>query len=163
LVEEVLMQRFFKVAFLFLALSGWAWAQAGWVATPGVGVGELRLGMTASAIEKMVTRSSRTDHQEVSGKPKWIYYNEGVQVHYDDAVKALQIVVDKPGIKTPEGLQVGDPSSQISALYGRAGQSHQLPTAARMSKQYYYVFTSRGLGVQTEGDRVLLIYIFPAR
>jgi hypothetical protein len=157
------MRRFFGVAVLALVLTGWAWAQAGWVATPGIGVGALRLGMTASAIEKMVTRSPRTDHQEISGKPKWIYYNEGLQVHYDDALKALQIVVDKPGIKTPEGLQVGDPSSRISALYGQAGQSHQLPTAAKMPKQYYYVFPSRGLGVQTEGDRVLLLYIFPAR
>lgn len=157
------MRRFFGVAVLVLVLTGWAWAQPGWVATPGIGVGTLRLGMTAAAIEKMVTRSPRADHQEISGRPKWIYYNEGLQVHYDDAVKALQIVVDKPGIKTPEGLQVGDPSSRIQALYGQAGQSHQLPTAARMPKQYYYVFPSRGLGVQTEGDRVLLLYIFSAR
>ncbi len=157
------MRRFFGVAVLVLALTGWAWAQAGWVATPGIGVGPVRLGMTASAIEKNLTRSPRADHQEISGKPKWIYYNQGVQVHYDDAATALQIVVDKAGIPTPEGLQVGDPSSRISALYGQAGQSHQLPTAARMPKQYYYVFPSRGLGVQTEGDRVLLLYLFPAR
>lgn len=149
---------------MVLILGAWGSAQAQgskWIATPGVGVGPVKLGMTAGAIEKSVTRTPGGDHQLIMGNPKWVYYDQGVQVHYDSAVKALQVVVDKSGIATPEGVQLGDPTSRFEQVYGRDYLAHQLPTAAKKPKQYYYAYKSRGIGFQTEGDRIILIYIFP--
>jgi len=161
------MRRSLVAVFLGLVLAflgeGQVLAQENWVATPGVGVGPVRLGMSVGEIEKIVTRAPRKDHWILSGKPAWIYYVQGLQVHYDKNVRAYQVVVDKPGIKTPEGLQVGDPSSGIQAVHGAPSLSHQLPTAASMPKQYLYVYQSKGLGFQTEGDRILLINILPVR
>ncbi len=158
------MRRHLGAVLLVVALALWGGgqvlAQGSWVATPGVGVGPIKLGMPAADIEKVLTRSPRDDHQMVSGKPKWIYYAQGLQVHYDEKVRALQVVVDKTGVQTSEGLQVGDPSTKIQAVYGAPTGSHQLPTAANRPKQYYFVYSSRGVGFQTEGDRILLIYIF---
>ena len=72
-------------------------------------------------------------------------------------------MADKVGLKTPEGVQVGDPASRIEAAYGKDYLSHQLPTAARMPKQYVYVYRSKGVEFQTEGDKILFIYVFPAK
>jgi hypothetical protein len=158
------MRRHLGAVFFGVVLALWGCgqvlAQGNWVATPGVGVGPVKLGMSVTDIEKVLTRSPRDDHQIVSGKPKWIYYAQGLQVHYDENVRALQVVVEKSGIQTPEGLQVGDPSAKIQAVYGAPTGSHQLPTAANRPKQYYYVYSPKGVGFQTEGDRILLVYIF---
>lgn len=135
-------------------------AETKWTVTPGVGVGPVKVGMHVSGIEKLLTRNPKGDHQEVAGRPQWIFYNGGVQVHYDNAGKALQVVADKSGMPTPEGVQVGDPLSKAEACYGRNYIAHQLPTASGLPKQYTYVYKERGLEFQTEGDRILFIYVF---
>lgn len=145
---------------LGLALSLGALAQGKWTVTPGVGVGPVKVGMTVAAVEKLVSRDAKADHQVVNGKPQWIFYGQGVQVHYDNAGRALQVVADKPGLATPEGVQLGDSLTKVEAAYGRGYMAHQLPTAAGLPKQYTYVYKNLGLEFQTEGDRVILIYVF---
>ncbi len=161
------MRRSLGAVVLGLVLAFWGAvqvsAQGNWVVTPGVGVGPIRLGMSSAEVEKALTRSPREDHVILSGKPKWIYYAQGLQVNYDEQVRALQVVVDKVGPQTAEGIKVGDPASRFQAAYGAPGLSHQLPTAASQPKQFYYVYKSRGIGFQTEGDRILLIYVFQPR
>lgn len=147
---------------LGLALTTWgAHAQAKWTIAPATGIGPIKIGMTVAAIEKVLTRDPKGDHQEVAGRPTWVFYTQGVQVHYDQG-RAVQVVADKPSLATAEGVQVGDPLSKAEACYGRGYIAHQLPTASGKPKQYYYVYKERGLGFQTENDRIILIYVFPS-
>lgn len=145
---------------LGLALTAGAFAQAKWAVNPGVGIGPIKIGMHVTAIEKILTRDPKGDHQEVAGKPQWIFYAQGIQVHYDQAGRAVQVVADKGGILTDKGVGVGDPLSKAEACYGRGYVAHQLPTASGLPKQYYYVYKDQGVGFQTETDRTILIYVF---
>lgn len=146
---------------LGLALTVGAMAEAKWTVAPGAGIGPYKLGTQVTTLEKTLTRDPKGDHQEVAGKPQWIYYLQGIQAHFDQSGRAIQLVADKPGIPTAEGVQVGDPLSKAEASYGRGYVAHQLPTASGLPKQYYYVYKERGLGFQTETDRIILIYVFP--
>lgn len=145
---------------LVLAAWGSAAAQGKWTINPGVGVGPIQIGMPCAVAERNLTRDPKGDHQIASGQPKWIFYNEGLQIHYDSSIQVLQVVVDRPGIPTAEGVQVGDSANRFEQVYGRNYLAHQLPTATQMPKQYFYAYNSKGLGFQTEGDKILLISVF---
>ncbi|MDO5295402.1 MAG: hypothetical protein Q4F00_02005 [bacterium] len=151
------------LSLLFLLLSvGVAEAQQDWTITPGVGAGPIKLGMSLKEIEANYHRDPKADHCIFHGRPIWIFYKEGFQVNYDAKQKAMQIYFDKPGIKTPGGVQVGDLSKSFLPEFGNGFIAHELPTAQAMPNQYLYVYRSKGIGFQIEGERIKFIFVSPA-
>ncbi len=144
---------------LLLVCTGISFAQAKWSITPGVGAGPIRLGMDIKSIEAIVHRDPNADQSFFHGRPIWLFYKEGVQVNYDPHQRAMQIYVDKPGITTPGGVQVGDLPSQFLAEYGGDYIAHELPTAQSMPNQYLYVYKKLGIGFQVEGERIKFIFV----
>lgn len=157
-----IMKRLFCILILLCTLCLTAWADEGWAVRGGDGVGPLKLGMKIEACEKLVKRNPNADHAFVSGKrPFWIFYLNGVQINYDITSAALQIYVDKAGIPTDKGIQVGDPQDKFMNAYGRNFVSHELPTAKNQPKQSVYVYKNLGLGFQVEGGIVKFIIVTP--
>lgn len=147
---------------LFALTAGIALAQQQWTAVPGVGAGPIKVGMNIKQVETILTRKPNADHAFRNKKyPFWIYYNEGLQVAYlIPSGKADQVIVDKPGIPTDKGVEVGGSLEQIVDAYGRNYIDHELPTGSKDPKQYTYYYPSQGIGFQLEGGRIKFIYIF---
>lgn len=143
-------------------LIGVAAAQSNWDVRPGKGVGPLSIGMPISKCEQIVQRNPKADHAFIGHKrPFWIYYLNGVQINYDSNATAYQIYIDKPGIVTSKGIQVGDPQAKFMAAYGKDYLAHELPTAKSQPKQSFYAYKSIGLGFQVENGIVKFIAVFP--
>ncbi|MGM9997982.1 MAG: hypothetical protein ACI38Q_01065 [Candidatus Bruticola sp.] len=141
---------------------GSAIAQSNWDVRPGQGVGPLNIGMNIKQCEQIVQRNPEADHAFVGKKrPFWIYYLNGVQINYDNSASVYQIYIDKPGIVTSKGIQVGDPQSKFIAAYGKKYLAHELPTATNQPKQSFYAYKSLGLGFQVENEVVKFIAVFP--
>ncbi|MBQ7529391.1 hypothetical protein IJT10_05765 [bacterium] len=158
----IIMKRLFYILAVMCTMCSLAWSNEGWTVRGGDGVGPLKLGMKVEACEKIVKRNPNADQAFVAGKrPFWIFYLEGVQINYDNTSKVLQIYVDKTGIPTDKGVQVGDPQDKFMNAYGRGFVSHELPTAKGQPKQSVYVYKSSGLGFQVEGGIVKFIIVTP--
>lgn len=160
------MRKFYL--FLVLCLSLWAQlglpgaAQSGWDIRPGQGVGPFQIGMPIAQCEQQLQRDPQADQVFVGkNRPFWIYYLNGLQINYDSQGQAFQFYIDKPGIPTSKGIQVGDPIEKFIAAYGTGYLAHELPTAKNQAKQSLYVYKSLGLGFQTEGNTVKFIVILP--
>ena len=139
-----------------------AFAQNAWQVRSGEGVGPYSLGMSFNECEKTLHRDKNADQVFVRRKqPFWIYYTDGIQINYDHFGKVIQIFVDKPGILTDKGIQVGDPQDKFMTAYGRGFVSHELPTAKSQPKQSVYVYKNLGLGFQVEGGIVKFIIVTP--
>ena len=145
---------------VFFVLQGMCFAQgAAWTVTPGVGVGPIKLGMNVKAIEAILHRDPKADQSFIHERPLWIFYKEGIQVNYDSYGNAMQIYVDKPGIATAGGVQVGDAAKSFMGEFGTKYIAHELPTAKSMPDQYLYVYKSEGVGFQIEGAAIKFILI----
>ncbi|MBQ7502626.1 hypothetical protein IJT93_07925 [bacterium] len=159
------MRKFFINICFLLSLSAAltvsaAFAQSAWKVRNGEGVGPYSIGMTFSECEKTLHRDKNADQVFVRRKqPFWIYYTDGIQINYDHFGKVIQIFVDKPGILTDKGIQVGDPQDKFLAAYGRGCVSHELPTAKSQPKQSVYIYKNMGLGFQVEGGIVKFIIV----
>lgn len=160
------MNRFCKylcgIVLAFAVTASAAWADAGWDVRPGDGVGPVSIGMPFSKCETFLKRDPKAEHVFLGRKktqPFWVYYTNGVQVNYDRKGKAMQVWVDKPGIVTSKGVQVGDSKDKFIAAYGRGYDSHELPTAKNQPKIYAYYYKSSGLGFQIEGGIVKFIIV----
>lgn len=149
----------FGLVFMLTQLNQ-AQAQGNWVVIPGASVGPISLNMPVSKVESMLKRDPAGAHMIYQGRPVWIFYKEGVQVNYDGSGTAMQIYVDKPGIATQKGIQVGDSQARFISAYGTGYIAHELPTAKSLPKQYFYAYKKIGLGFQVEGDKVKFIAVF---
>ncbi|MCR5662252.1 MAG: hypothetical protein K6G50_09000 [bacterium] len=151
------------MALVLLALaSGIAWAQQQWTAVPGVGAGPIKVGMNIKQVEQILTRKPNAPHAYRNKKwPFWVYYNEGLQVAYlIPSGKVDQVVVDKPGIPTDKGVEVGGSLEDITNAYGHNYIDHELPTGSKDPKQYAYYYPPQGIGFQLEGGKIKFIYLF---
>lgn len=156
------IMRFFIICFLLIGCIQTGFAQNSWKVRPGEGVGPYSIGMSCKQCEQTLTRVKGADHVFVGRKhnlPFWIYYNEGIQVNYDNKCSAVQFYVDKPGIFTDKGIQVGDAQAKFLEAYGKGYVSHELPTAKSQPKQTLYVYKKSGLGFQVEGGIVKFIVV----
>jgi hypothetical protein len=163
-IPEIPLRKILPLLFLFTLVLGLAAAAAdpksSWVARAGVGVGPVLVNMDYDSVNKLLTwDKTRNTYQDK--QPFHTFYTEGIQVHWNRSARAEQIIVEVPGIPTAEGVRVGDSRSRFEQVYGRDYTvSPPLPTAKSEPPQHQYFYTSRGIGFQTRGDSIILIYVF---
>lgn len=93
----------------------------GWVASPG-GLGAIRTGMRRGALVSLLGQPSRAGYDT---NPQCTYVGgsalpAGVQVMVADSTVA-RIDVREPGVRTREGIEVGDTEAAVLARYGDRG------------------------------------------
>ena len=160
-----------KTLLMGLALAGSlvaaAWGEV-WPLDPGVGVGPVKLGQQMLSPMKFLTPGEK---KQGSLGGLYLTYKEGIQTECQSN-QIIQVVVTKSSftsfnrtveIQVTGGLKIGGPGGQIQTVFGTGCISSALPTAKGYPQKIYYAWPSRGVGVITEGGKIIQFDIFPKR
>lgn len=144
-----------------------AWGEV-WPLEPGVGVGPVKLGQHMLTPLKFLTAGEK---KQGSLGGLYLTYKEGIQTECQSN-QITQIVVTNTTftsfgrtvqIQVAGGLKIGGPGGQIQTVFGTGCISSALPTAKGYPQKIYYAWPSRGVGVITEGGKIIQFEVFPRR
>ncbi|MBS2035308.1 hypothetical protein JST97_09985 [bacterium] len=149
---------------LSLALGASAWGEV-WRFSAGTGVGPILLNGDYLSPTKLGLTPG--EGIQVTGG-YYLKYKEGIETECTGK-KISQIVVlsskfaTKNGpveVQFPGNLVIGSTAQQMQSALGAATQSHAIPTAKNAPPRVYYAYQSQGLGVITEGGKILQFAVF---
>jgi len=149
---------------LALALMGSAWAEV-WKVEPGIGVGPIRLGKNFSTVPRYLTPADSIATQNGG----YLRFAEGVELEVANG-SIVQIVLHKQNFTTKAGpieiqvegnLKMGMSQPQMASALGGAYESRALPVAKSQPAIMYYAYKAKGLGVRTEGGRIIEFSVWP--
>lgn len=161
------MKKLLTGLLLGVTLASSAWSET-WRFAPGVGVGPILL----NGDYLSPTKLGLTPGEGIQiSAGYYLKYKEGIETECTGK-KISQIVVlsskftTKNGpveVQFPGNLVVGSTVQQLQAALGVASQSHQIPTAKGAPVRMYYAYTGQGLGVITDGGKILQFDVFARR
>lgn len=148
----------------FLAIPALA---APWTVTPGRSVGPVQLGQSYQQANQVLTPESASGNRMLG----YLNYKEGISLECRNQLITQIFIYNtrltgKPGsvnLQLPGNLNIGCPASQVQSALGRPTDSHNLPVAKGRPVQTYYAYNRLGLGVRTEGGRVVEFSLWPPK
>lgn len=148
-------------AFLLLSfLAATASATGDWKLRPD-GFGPARVGMTLAQVRQVLHEPlSAGDRDDLKGD--CFYAESKAHPHLGFMIidgKFVRADVDKPGISTPEGIQVGDSEAKVRKIYGKSVETE--PHKYFDDGHYLTVNTSDGrYGTRFETERGKVINFY---
>lgn len=141
-----------------------AWGEV-WRFSAGTGVGPIML----NGDYLSPTKLGLTPGEGIQvNQGYYLKYKEGIETECTGK-RISQIVVlstkfsTKNGpveIQFPGNLVIGSSAQQMQAALGPSSQSHSMPTAKGAPPRVYYAYPRQGLGVITDGGKILQFAIF---
>lgn len=154
----------FRAWALALTLMSTAWAEV-WKVEPGIGVGPIRLGKNLGSVPRFLTPADSI----VTQTGGYFRFAEGVELEIVNG-SIVQIVLHRLNFNTKSGpieiqlegnLKMGMSQPQMTSALGGAYESKPLPVAKSQPPMVYFAYKARGLGVRTEGGKIIEFSVWP--
>ena len=136
-----------------------------WRVNAGIGLGPIILGQPYTSVQKVLTLTDSI----VTQTGAYLRFKEGVELEIENQ-RIVQIVVHQmsfPGkaglvdVQLDGNLKLGATVPQMEQALGRGYEARPLPVAKSQPPITYHAYKSKGLGVRTEGGKIVEFSIWP--
>lgn len=158
-------------AALAVSLASAAWGEV-WTVEPGVGVGPVKLSQGMLDPTRILTPDKKSQGTLAGNQGIYLTYKEKIETECQG--NRITMIVVKTGgftsragsvieVQGPGGIKLGSSGPQAQSAFGAGAITHNLPTAKGDPVKMYYAWPYKGVGVITEGGKVIQFEVFPRK